>query len=56
MWDLTTFQVEGSFFGRIPVSESGEGYSRSFGSWEEEAKSLASVASFISPFQRLYPG
>ena len=55
VWDLTTFQAVAAVWGRIPTSEAGEGYSRSFGSWEEEAKSIASVQSFIQPFQRLYP-
>ncbi len=32
VWDLVTYWEQGSTFGRIPTSESGEGYSRSFGS------------------------
>ncbi len=56
VWDMTTFLALNAQWGRIPTSESGEGYSRSFGSWDEEAKSIASVSSFLAPFQRLYPG
>lgn len=35
VWDLTSYMEAGSVFGRIPQSESGEGYSRSFGGTDE---------------------
>lgn len=55
VWDLATFISQRSATGRLPQSESGEGYSVGYGPLDAEMRMIGSVNSVINTFQRLYP-
>lgn len=52
VWDLATWSREAALRGRLPTSQSAEGYSRSFGSLEDEAKRLNGVRAVVAKYTR----
>lgn len=52
VWDLATIGAEAAAQGRLPVSESGEGYSVSRGEMEKEAQRLNSVQAVVHKYAR----
>jgi hypothetical protein len=52
VWDLTTIGAEAAPEGRLPNSESGEGYSISRGEMEKESGRLNSVRAIVGEYRR----
>lgn len=52
VWNTTTLMRRAAIRGQLPSSQSGEGYSRSFGSMEAEVKQLDSVRNLLNLYRR----